>query len=148
MHSYLSPFSELDKCFRLKCLVRSPGLANAYMRLLNGRFCRPRQIKHIVGLFSVNTDNMAALTACSSALAAINCGLASWTRGLALLVRGLIARHGFTMTWVYDQQNELSRIQGPSISHTTSLREYRWGWKHNLALFSARDDFLVSRKEI
>src|SRR5690349_2447779 len=70
-------FVDMDKCFRLKCLVGSPGLANEYTRFSNGKPASPKHTKQMVGLFSVNTSNIAALSACFSTSAAASCVHAS-----------------------------------------------------------------------
>lgn len=53
----------LDKCFRLTCLVRSPKLINKYTCFLNSKLASPKYTKQTVGLFSINTSNIAALSA-------------------------------------------------------------------------------------
>ena len=81
----------LAGCFRLKCFVKSPGLANDLVRFSNGKLCSPKQRKQMVGLFSVNTNNIAAFSACFSASAALSYELVSFDGiGLALPVDGLL----------------------------------------------------------
>jgi hypothetical protein len=82
-----SPSLMLVKCFRLKCFVKSPGLANDLVRFSNGKFRSPKHMKHMVGRVSVYTDNIAASSACFSASAAANCRSAE-----AELVRFIGAR--------------------------------------------------------
>jgi len=81
----------LARCIRLKCFVKSPGLANDLVRFSNSKLCSPKQRKHMVSLFSVNANNIAALSACFSVLAAPSCWLVSINGvRLALLVDGLL----------------------------------------------------------
>jgi hypothetical protein len=61
----------LAKCFRLKCFDRSPGLANDLISF------SPKHRKHMVGRFFLNTDSVAASSACFSASAAATCGSTS-----------------------------------------------------------------------
>ena len=71
------------RCFRLKCFDRSPGRPNDLIRP------SPKHIKQTVGLSSLNTDSIAAFSACFSALAAATCGSTSLTGfGWARLVDG------------------------------------------------------------
>jgi hypothetical protein len=63
------------RCFRLKCLLKSPRVANGLIRF------SPKHRKQTVGLFSLNSDSVAAFSACFSASMAAICGLMWFTFG-------------------------------------------------------------------
>jgi hypothetical protein len=107
------------KAYSIRCLfqIRDRGFIISIQLESSGRLSSPKQRKQMVGLFSVNTNNIAAFSACFTASAAASCGSVSLD-GVGLmppLSRGRASSPPWNLQFSVAACRQRSRGQGVGI---------------------------------